>query len=216
MTEQRRAADAPLSGPDLEGQEKLRQLLGERQLGEQSGAIDASDLDDLGSISATDRYEGEVEAGMSADLPDDPESLDLLTELELRADETDNPDEAAEEGMTYIPPIDPPFRIGDDPQGAEIASGFGVSSLDEPYDADHQSSGLPEDDDVTARVRQALRADSSTTGIADQLLIEVEGSVVTIGGLVDDLDDNDNVLAVAEFVAGVSEVVDRMQVRTLE
>jgi hypothetical protein len=40
--------------------------------------------------------------------------------------------------------------------------------------------------------------------------------VVILRGAVDDLIDNDNLLAVASDVAGVVEVVDGLRVRTLE
>ena len=91
-----------------------------------------------GSSRSTDVYEGQLEAGTADDLPNDPdaENLEMLNELELRADETDDPMEAVEEGFTYVPPIDPPVVPGGD-DNAEIASGLGISALDEPYDEDH-------------------------------------------------------------------------------
>jgi hypothetical protein len=140
----------------------------------------------------------------------------MLTELELRADETDDPMEAVEEGFTYVPPIDPPVVPGGGYQNAEIASGLGVSALDEPYDEDHHDSFLNEDDEVSARVREALRADSSTSQYADRIAIETRGSVVTLRGEVDDLLDSDNLLSVAEYVEGVDDVVDELRVRGLE
>ncbi len=144
--------------------------------------------------------------------PATPENLELLTELELRDGETDDPMEAAEEGYTYIPPIDPPTVPGG-PENAEIASGFGVSALDEPYDADHHSSFLESDDEISARVRSALRADSATSPYANQIAIEARSGTVILRGRVDDLTDSDNLLAVAEYVEGVEEVVDELEVR---
>jgi len=94
----------------------------------------------------------------------DTAGLDLLTDLELRARETADPLVASDEGTAYVPPIDLPVIPGSagSPANAEIASCLGVSALDEPYDEWHHSSFLPDDDEVTARVRDALRADSST------------------------------------------------------
>lgn len=80
--------------------------------------------------------------------------LGELTESELRAGETGDPNVAAEEGMTYVPPTDPPVvPAPDDPEGARVAAGFGTTATDEPYDADHMSTALPTDDAMEARVR---------------------------------------------------------------
>ena len=68
----------------------------------------AESVGDLGQITDSDQYLGELEAGVHDDLPGDNESLELLTELELRDDETDDAFTASDEGMTYVPPIDPP------------------------------------------------------------------------------------------------------------
>jgi osmotically-inducible protein OsmY len=123
--------------------------------------------------------------------------------------------EAVEEGFTYVPPIDPPVvPSGDD--NAEIASGLGMSALDEPYDEDHHDSFITADDEVGARVREALRADSSTTQYAGKIAITARDGVVTLRGEVADLVDSDNLLAVAEYVDGVDEVVDELRVRGLE
>ena len=217
MTERSRdrSRDTPLNPPDPPLEDQLRQLAGDRAPEDQGSPIDADDTDNLGELTSTGIYEGELEAGVDADLPNDPENLELLTELELRAEETDDPMEAVEEGYAYIPPIDPATTPGGS-QNAEVASGFGVSALDEPYDQDHHTSFLSDDDEVSARVREALRADSSTSPYADQIVIVTSGSVVTLRGVVDDLVDSDNLMAVAEYVEGVDDVVDELRVRGLE
>lgn len=202
---------APEDDEDL-----LRELEGGRSLDDQgTGVISADRVDDLGQISRTDIYEGELEAGSDADLPNDSESLEMLTELELRGDETSDAFEAAEEGEIYVPPIDPPTAPSDGPEGVQIAAGFGSSALDEPYDEDHQSSFLTSEDDVKARVRSALRADSTTTQYADGVTIIIRDNVVILRGMVDDLDDTDNLVAVASYVEGVDEVIDELEVRSL-
>lgn len=221
MTERFRdpGTNAPLNGPDREGEEKLRELMGEQEHlegGEPGGYIDESDVEDLGQLTSMDKYQGELEAGVHEDLPQDPERLELMTELELRAEETNDVMDAVEEGFVYVPPIDPPTVPSDDLQDADIASGFGASALDEPYDAAHHSSFLPEDDEVTARVYEALHADSATTSYADEIDIETRGSVVVLRGVVSDLIDSDNLVAVASRVQGVTEVIDLLKVRSLE
>jgi hypothetical protein len=206
----------PLNGPEPEDDEKLRELRGDRPADDQgTGVFSADQVDGLGEVTDTDEYQGEIEAGVHDDLPDDPESLEMLTELELRDEETDDAAVASDEGMTYIPPIDPPTVPSDDLEGAEVASGFGVSSIDEPYDRDHHDSFELGDDEMVARVREALRADSATTQYAAAVVIVARGGVVTLRGQVADLEDSDNLLAVAGYVEGVVEVIDKLRVRSL-
>jgi hypothetical protein len=212
------STDTPLNPPGPPIEEQLRDMAGYRSANDQGVFPDADTTDDLGQLTSSDVYEGQLEAGTADDLPGEPDAdnLEMLNELELRADETDDPMEAVEEGFTYVPPIDPPIVPGGGYDGAEVASGLGPSALDESYDEDHHNSFLEADDEVSARVREALRADSSTTQYADRIEIEVRGAVVTLRGEVDDLVDSDNLLAVAEYVEGVDEVVDELRVRGLE
>lgn len=207
------APDVPLNPPDAPLDQKQRELEGDRPPDQQAAYIDRSDADSLGGTSPTDIYEGELADGDQR--LDDVENLDLMTELELRAEETDDPIEAVEEGYTYVPPIDPPVVPGG-VQNAEIASGLGVSALDEPYDADHHASFLSADDEMSARVREALRADSSTSAYADVIGVAIRDGAVTVRGVVDDMLDSDNIQAVVEYVEGVTEVVDELRIRGLE
>jgi hypothetical protein len=194
-------------------EEELRDLLGGRPEDDPAAYFPADRVDDLGDLTTSDQYLGEVEAGVNDDREEDPEDLELLTERELRADETDDAHEAAEEGMTYVPPIDPPTRPSASLEDAEVAAGFGVDALDEPYDADHQSTFDLGDDDMSERVRAALRADSSTSELVDRITIETRDGVVFLLGQVDDLLDSDNLVAVASYVEGVAEVIDRTELR---
>jgi len=210
--------DAPLNPPDVPTEDKQRELEGRRPRDQQAAYLDPSEIDDLGQISSIDIEEAELAAGVNDDLPDDPERLEMLTELELRAEETDNPIEAIEEGIPYIPPIDPPIvpALSGEESNAVIANGYASSALDEPYDEDHHSSFLTDDDEMSARVREALRADSSTTSYADSIRVFTRGGVVTLRGSVDDLVDSDNLAAVAAYVEGVEEVIDELDIRALE
>ncbi|CAN5585791.1 hypothetical protein BH23CHL6_BH23CHL6_00630 [soil metagenome] len=199
-------------------EEELRDMAGQQEQGDQVAYLRSDEVDRLGEITDTDIYQGELEAGVHDDLPTEPdaENLEVLTELELRAGETNDPNVAAEEGMTYVPPIDPPVVPSDDPQGAEVAAGFGGSALDEPYDRDHSAETLSHEDDMSARVREALRADSLTSRYADSVAIGTRGGVVALRGMVDDVDDSDNMAAVASRVSGVAEVIDELSIRALE
>ena len=90
---------------------------------------------------------------------------------------------------------------------------MGVSALDEPYDESYHSSFLPDDDEICARVREAIRADSSTSQYADTITIVERDGTVILYGEVEDLIDNDNLLAVAAYVTEVEDVLDRLWLR---
>ena len=153
------------------------------------------------------------ELGEITDANRDGDNLELLTELELRDGETSDPNVAAEEGLAWVPPIDPPVVAdAEDPEGARVAAGFGVDALDEPYDASHRGELLSAEDEFEDRIREALRADSSTSRYADSVVIGNRGGSVVVRGTVDDVDDTDNVAAVISSVAGVDEVVDELEV----
>lgn len=204
--------ETPLNPANVPFEEKQRQLEGRRPRDEQSAVLAQSDTDSLGEFTRTDYYEGELEAGVGDDLPGDPEQPELLTEREERAGETSDAFKAAEEGLTYIPPVDPPGVPGDSYENAQIASGTGISALGEPYNRDHHSHQLPSVDDVRDQVYEALRADSSTSRYAEQVVVLVRGDTVILRGVVDDLSDSDNLAAVASYVDGVAEVLDELEV----
>ncbi len=185
---------------------------------ERDGAVfPVEGIDDLGQMTDTRIDEGELEARPpDSDQPDAPqaENLEFLESLELRAEETDDPNEAAEEGLTWVPPTDPPVIAGDDGDPV-IAAGFGTTSLDEPFDADHHDEAMWGEDEVTARVYDALRADALASQYVDDLSVESAGSIVRISGTVEDLEDEEQILAVAADVAGISEVRSRIRVREM-
>ena len=53
----------------------------------------------------------------------------MLNELELRSGETADAEVAAEEGLAWVPPIDPPVVADEsDPEGVRVAAGFGVDA----------------------------------------------------------------------------------------
>lgn len=213
MTDRRAADTTPLNPPDVDVDDTLRELAGEEPRDRQDGILDTDQIDvDSGAVTDTELYEGESGPMDVHPAIDSPESLEMLEDLDLRSDETTDANVAAEEGLTWVPPIDPPVVPSSDPQGAEIAAGFAVSALSEPYDLDHHGEVVPTEDEMTDRVREALRADSSTTVYAESIEIQTEGSTVILRGVVEDLDDDDNLVAVASTVAGVDEVIDELDV----
>jgi hypothetical protein len=169
------------------------------------------EVEDEREFNDTAQYEGE-----SVIDPSDEDALRIedLTDGELREGETDDPNIASEEGLTYVPPVDPPVIPSfDDPQGIEIAAGFGSTGDDEPFDEDHESELVPLGDAMDERVREALRADAATSMYADFLVIGSRGGTVVVRGEVDDIDDTDNITDVIGRVAGVDDVIDEIEVR---
>jgi hypothetical protein len=183
------------------------------ELMDSDSVVDTGDtVDSDDGLTGWERYEGYLEAGA------DPSgnSVEALAATELRVGETTDSYIATEEGLAWIPPTDPVIvPDADSPEGVRVAAGLGPTADNEPFDADHHSELLPVEDEMTDRVREALRADAATSRYADDLEIDTEGGVVTVRGVVDDIVDTDNILAVASEVADIVEVRDRLKVRGL-
>ena len=186
--------------------------------GRHLGVFDDDAVETAEPITDTRVYEGDLEARPPDVVqPDAPEveRLQFLEESDLRAGETDDPNEAAEEGLAYIPPVDPPIA-GAEPDGdPRLAAGFGTSADDEPFDADHHAGPISFEDEVTSRVREALLAHAATTAYADTLGIETADGIVRVTGRVSDIEDEDQVLQVIAEVDGVTEVDSRLEIDDL-
>ena len=172
------------------------------------------DLQPEASLSDTEVYQGDLEA-LGGEAPSGGPEVDPLTETDLRADETDDPNVAAEEGIPWVPPIDPPTAGSDDQGDPLVAGGFSVDAAAEPYAQDHQDDLIDDEDEVVARVREALEADARTSGLAESLEVQHAGRRVVLRGVVDDLEDEDEVVDVVEQVVDVDEVVSRLTIRAL-
>lgn len=197
--------------------EDVVQLAGIRDEADRSAIVGADEVDRLGEMTDTGIYQGDLEARAPGDdQPDHPEAenIETLLDDELRAGETADAGEAAEEGLTWVAPIDPPVVPADDGQ-IEVAAGFGSTADDEPFDADHHGSLDLADDERTERVREALRAHAETANFADRLEVETEGPIVIVAGTVDDIVDEDAVLGVLSEVDGVADVVSRIRVESV-
>jgi hypothetical protein len=197
--------------------EDVAQLAGIRDDVDQSPVVDGGDADRLGVMTDTGIYQGDLEArALGDDQPDHPdaENVETLLEDEMRAGETADPGEAAEEGLTWVPPIDPPVAAGDGGQ-IEIAAGFGSTADEEPFDSDHHASFELADDERTERIREALRAHAETAGLADRLDVETQGATAIVSGTVDDIVDQDAALGVVSGVDGVADVVSRIRVESV-
>jgi hypothetical protein len=190
--------------PFLEG---LQALEGEEMPADQDAVLDPDEIEERRVPTQTefDRLDPDGRVEEDADAL---EGLGGGLDGELREGETDDPDVAAEEGIPWVPPIDPPVVASTWSDDPVVAAGTGVSALDESFDADSPGVLLSDEGEINERVREALRADSATSRLADTLLIAVVGSTAIIRGTVDDVDDSDSIVAVVERVPGIDDVLD--------
>lgn len=163
--------------------EELQALQGEEMPADQDAVLDPDEFESRRQPTRTEVDHGAPPADEVDDAPTFG-SLDGLALDELREGETDDAIAAAEEGLAYVPPSDPPPDPAND-QG----------SLDEL--------------DLNTRVREALRADAATSPYADQLVIGTVDSRAVIEGVVDGEEDTDAIVEVIGRVPGIAEVDDR-------
>ena len=188
--------------PFLEG---LQALEGEEMPADQDAVLDPDEIEGRRVPTQTEFDRLDPDGRLEADA-DEIEGLAGGLDGELREGETDDPEVAAEEGLSWVPPIDPPVVAttwSDDPV---VAAGTGVSALDESYDSPGELN--TEEGDLNERIREALRADSATSRLADELVIAVVGATAIIRGVVDDDDDGDAIVSVVERVPGIDDVLD--------
>ncbi len=206
--------DRPNSG-SMPLVDTIRALEGEEMPDDQDAVLEPDEIESERGLTDTEIYLGELEAGAAADRTGragEIESLEGLADQDLRAGETDIAYVAVEEGLTYVPPSDPPVVPSDDPQGADVAAGRGLSGVE---DFSEGSELLSDESDLTARIREAFLADAATTTLADRVIIGTRGSTVVLRGVVDTIDDGDSLADVASRVAGVDEVRDETEVEGL-
>ena len=196
---------------NMELEEQLREMAGYRSEDEQGlGAISATELDRVGNPTITDLYQMDNDERRDMVDPDDAgdESLDELTSANLRDGETDDVMEAIEEGLTYVPPIDPPLQSNHDAlDEVAVVNGFAL-------DADEAGNeGIAS---LAQQVHVRLLHDSATAQVAHRVRVrEVAPGVIHLHGEIDDLTDEDLVIGVAEDIEGVEEVVSHLTVRGL-
>ena len=187
------------------------EVQGDVMPGDQDAVLDTDELEHQRTPTRT-----ELDAGYS--IPDLEYAGDRAAVLEsldledLREGETDDPGVAAQEGLTYVPPIDPPVIADPEAEdGIVPAAGIAVSAESEPYDDSHRGTDLDPESQPIVRIREALRADSQTSVLEDRLIIGTRGSVAVIRGVIDDVDDSDAILEVVSRVEGISDVIDETE-----
>jgi osmotically-inducible protein OsmY len=126
--------------------------------------------------------------------------------------ESSNPEDPAESGDVYTPPIDP--VVTTDAHGAaRVLGGF---ELDSAEDVEVEPSAMdraPGDEALADAIRRELAEDASTTDLL--IVVAVRNGVAHLRGQVADLDDADNAEAVAARVPGVRDVVEELEVAGL-
>ena len=138
-------------------------------------------------------------------LTEEDEAALGLDDADDMSDVTDDPMVASDEAQPYMAPTDPPVVPGGR-DTIEVADGFAATS-----EGAEDRSGVPGDDEITARVRDLLRIDAATSSL--DLDVETIDGVVYLRGMVQTLDDTDNAANVAARVPGVVEVVDETTVQ---
>ena len=125
---------------------------------------------------------------------------------------TDDPLVATEEGVPWTPPTE---RVLSESRGASGVDFAGTDATDagelERDDDVQPDEGLvPRNDELRADVIEALRASDVAAG--DRLRIAVSGSQVRVTGEVESVDVLDELLGIIGDVAGVTDVVDEVEI----
>jgi hypothetical protein len=181
--------------PFLEG---LQALEGEEMPEDQDAVLDLDEVEHRRRPTQTEL--DRLDPDMASD--EDAVGIDGFGGVDvggLREEETDDPEVAAQEGIPWVPPVDPPLVAADWP---------GVAAVDEAYEVDSGDVRASKERDLHERIREALRSDIATSRLTDLLVIRVVGSTAIIRGTVDDIDDSDAIVAIVERVPGVEEVRD--------
>jgi hypothetical protein len=214
VNERETGAEAPADGMDAARDlpvDDVIEIQGDVAPIDQDAVLDPDELEEERTPTRT-----ELDAGYT--IPDrayaggDAASLDGLDLEDLREGETDDPGVAAQEGLTYVPPIDPPVIADAEAEdGIVPAAGIAVSAESEPYDDSHRGTDLDPESQPNVQIREALRADSQTSVLEDRLIIGTRGSVAVIRGVIDDVDDSDAIIEVVSRVQGITDVLDETE-----
>jgi hypothetical protein len=207
MSDPRRRPDDRPPNDALGLLEGIQALQGEELPADQDAVLDPDEIEGRRQPTRT-----ELDQGDPIPAPDetlDPADLAGLGATGLREDETDDPGVASQEGIPWVPPMDPPFVPDPDaPDGMAVAAGVGPSADAEPFDDDHRETEDVEGLDLTERIRAAIRADAATSDLVDDVVVATVASRAVVRGTVATIDDGDSLVEVIGRVAGIDEVVD--------
>jgi hypothetical protein len=205
-----RPDDAPMND-SLSLEEGIQALQGEEMPDDQDAVLAPDEIEGAREYTRTELDQGDS-------LPAPAYAAEPVTSYDggaidgMREGETDDVGVAVQEGLTWVPPIDPPITPRPDTSdGVEVAAGLATSALDEPYNDSHRSSSLADGGELNERIHEALRADAATATIADRLVVAVVGDRAYVQGTVLTVDDSDTIVAVIERVEGIEAVIDQTE-----
>lgn len=159
------------------------------------------------------RREEEVDILLTGSMAVDDESdVEEIMSDQDGSGETFDPKEAAEGGLSYTPPQDPPVVPSEDPEGIEVAAGFAPSMEETDPDAQIVPNRINEADlEIEEDVQLALEYNSETAHLTDVSVV-VHRGVVHLHGTVPGEDDVALVYEVVSDLAGVVRVVNHLEV----
>ncbi len=140
---------------------------------------------------------------------------DLAAEEQIAAKggHTYNPQQAAEQGLVYTPPTDPPVvRSETDPQGTEVAAGFAPSmEAAEPAKRDLPDRVNGSDLELQTAIYETLQYNSETAHLRN-IVVEAINGIVNLRGTVPDEADIARVYSIVRDMAGVVEIYSNLRV----
>lgn len=116
-------------------------------------------------------------------------------------------DEVSEGDYAYVPPIDPVV------DGNEVIGGLQIDALESVEVARSSLDGEPGDEALRDAILRELREDAATTSL--EIDVKVDRRVAYLRGRVTDIEDAENVEAVAASVPGLTEVIEQLDVRDM-
>jgi osmotically-inducible protein OsmY len=141
--------------------------------------------------------------------PDFTDQPGITDPLQASGASSSDPDDPANTGEVYTPPIDP--VVTTDAHGqTRVLGGFELDAAEDTSVERSALDGAPGDEALADAIRRELSEDAATTDL--NIFVAVRNGVAHLRGQVPDLDDADNAEAVAARVPGVREVVEELDV----
>jgi osmotically-inducible protein OsmY len=174
-----------------------------------------TDVDDFAGDEPTAELAESTTEILSAGGEIDPDFTDapgLSDPVEAAGPTSSNPEDPADTGEVYTPPIDP--VVTTDLHGdTRVLGGFELDAAEDVSVEPSASDDQPGDEALADAVRRELAEDAATTDL--QIVVVVRNGVAHLRGQVEDLDDADNAESVAARVPGIREVVEELEVAGL-
>ncbi|MEZ4736235.1 MAG: BON domain-containing protein [Caldilineaceae bacterium] len=161
-------------------------------------------------VSLEEIYEEEIND------PDRDLAIEQLIDTQHTSGSTYDPAEAEEQGLVYTPPHDPPIVPSDRPDMVEIGIGFAQSMEDANPDEEVLPTRVDNNDlDLEDNIVTALRYNSETTNLSNDIQVRVRNGIVHLYGTVSDLQDSDLVEDIIRDMDGVVDVINKLDVTAI-